>query len=66
MALWVKDMVLLLLWLGFDPWPRTSSMPCCFLPQSPGQELNSAFLALKTLLLSQELRSEKTKNKWLL
>ena len=30
-AQWVKDLVLLLLWLGFDPWPRN----LCMLPEPP-------------------------------
>ena len=27
MAQWVKDLVLSLLWLGFDPWPGNFHMP---------------------------------------
>ena len=42
----VKDLVLSLLWLGFDPWPRTSACHGC------DQDKEGLFLGLKEMGLA--------------
>ena len=34
MAQWIKDLVLSLLWFGFDPWPGNFCLPKKITPQT--------------------------------